>query len=436
MRDVTPPDHRSIRNIPVPPGRKRAAPAPAVAEEAEPRQAPQQSVGENRRGEARKRPTSLVLWIFAALVAAISVGFLIASLFEGATVLVHPKREGFSVDAELRVLPAAEAAVTDVPYQVMTLARTVTRTIPSTQEQRVERRAEGTITVYNAYNTASQRLIKNTRFEAPDGKIYRIDESVVIPGATRNADGTLAPGSIDVVVYADSPGPEYNKTGETVFTIPGFKGDPRYEKFSARSKTPLAGGFIGIEKVVPESELTRAREEMKQELENALPRAFAEEVPAEFMLVPDSVTLSFTDAPRESGEGVAIVGLTAEGHQAMVRERDLASFLARSNISEYEGEAVLFGQRGDVVLTLTQKPERLGESPLGLRISGEIALVWQYDAEGLKAELAGKERDAFEGVIRGYRPEITKAEASIRPFFNSSFPEEPSNITVETAPAQ
>jgi len=65
-------------------------------------------------------------------------------------------------------------------------------------------------------------------------------------------NGKTVPGSIEVTVYADEPLSKYN-IGLTDFTVPGFKGAPQFETFYARSKTPMTGGFTGMEPVVEES---------------------------------------------------------------------------------------------------------------------------------------------------------------------------------------
>ena len=55
----------------------------------------------------------------------------------------------------------------------------------------MERKASGQIIVYNAYNDNNQKLIKNTRFETPDGKIYRIQASIIVPG-TKVEEGKIS----------------------------------------------------------------------------------------------------------------------------------------------------------------------------------------------------------------------------------------------------
>ena len=98
----------------------------------------------------------------------------------------------------------------------------------------IERRASGKIIVFNNYSTNSQRLIARTRFETLEGKIYRIRDAVVVPGIS-DKDGRKTPGSIEVTVFADEPGEEYN-IGYTDFTKnngwPNSTGSPFSTKIS------------------------------------------------------------------------------------------------------------------------------------------------------------------------------------------------------------
>jgi len=71
-------------------------------------------------------------------------------------------------------------------------------------------RAKGTVRIINKYSK-SQTLVKITRLLTPDGKLYRIDKTVVVP----------AGGEVSVSAYADKTGSEF-VIGPTQFTIPGL----------------------------------------------------------------------------------------------------------------------------------------------------------------------------------------------------------------------
>src|SRR3989338_412417 len=235
MRDILPSgsdERRSIRNIPISSAPRRGR--PVVEEdyrEAAPRRRPR------RFGRAFKWTLAVVL--FGGL------SLLLSAFFAGATVTVYPRTATVEVPARLEA--RLNAPLNALAYETFTVTRSATTATPATGTKTVSRQASGIITILNSYSSASQRLIANTRFEAPDGKIYRIRDSITVPGSTKKADGTLTAGTIIATIYADSPGEAYNRSAATTFVIPGFKGDPRYNGFSAVSKGAISGGYIGPE---------------------------------------------------------------------------------------------------------------------------------------------------------------------------------------------
>lgn len=414
MQDVVTKHDRSIRNIPVPPNRKTP---------------PTLRVMRGGGGDVSEKRgfRASALWILVGTILAALLGLIVASLFEGAKVTVYPKIEAVTIDTELKA--AADAPVGQLPYQVMRSERNVSRSVPATGEAKVERRASGIVTIYNEFGTQSQRLIKNTRFEAPDGKIYRINDSILVPGGTKRADGSVAAGTIDVTVYADSPGEGYNKE-PTQFTIPGFKGDPRYAKFYAKSKTALSGGFVGVERVVAEADLKKAVGEMRIELGALLSEGITSELPEGYLLVSGAIRFSFREPERTNAGSDVSLSIRGEAAAPIVKERDLASTVARLTTNGYQGEAVLFEDRTSVAISLAGGVETLENDPVTFEVSGNPRLIWQFDAEALRATLAGKTKASFDEVVREYQPEIERANASIRPFFRAEFPQDPAEIDV------
>lgn len=98
-------------------------------------------------------------------------------------------------------------------------------------------RAFGVVVLYNE-SDSSQRLVKSTRLVSADGKIFRItQEGVTIPAKTNGI-----PGTFEVTVFAEKTGAGYNLP-PTIFKIPGFSGDPRYDQIYGRSTKQMSGGF-------------------------------------------------------------------------------------------------------------------------------------------------------------------------------------------------
>ena len=194
--------------------------------------------------ERRNRPSRKWYTIAAGIVLLLAGGFFFVWQSASLRVVLTPKKTTVNPEGQLIVLPFEEISLkvaidgAHIPFTV----------------KKVEERARGTIVVYNAYSTKPHRFVARTRFESSDGKIYRIESPLLIPGA-REEGGTVTPGSIEAEVVAEDPGEEYNKESAD-FTVPGLKGSVLFEKFYARSKEPLSGGRKGEERVVDSAALT------------------------------------------------------------------------------------------------------------------------------------------------------------------------------------
>ena len=174
----------------------------------------------------RKSRGTIFSMFFALLLLAV---FFIVNYFAIATIDVIPVQKSTVLGEDFYATKSETNQ--GLVFQFMSLEEIKSKEVPATFEQKLQRKANGKVVIYNAYSATPQRLIKNTRLESADRKIFRINDSVVVPGVT-TVKGEVVPGSVEVTVFADAPGKEYN-IGTTNFTIPGFKGDPRYTKFSA-----------------------------------------------------------------------------------------------------------------------------------------------------------------------------------------------------------
>ena len=234
LQDIVPPEKRSIRNIPIPVKNTSLKhtisdikPAPStVRGNFEIPKVPRRPVinqtenshedipriypydgdlsSEGNRFSSQKK----LIWgasIFAALIILISI----ISLFGGATVTVVPKSESVTATSDTVFTAKSNPSTGELGFQVLTITKQASKEVAASGEEKVERKATGTIVIYNSADKTAQRLIKNTRFEAPNGLIYRVSESVVVP-AVKTENGKSVPGSVEATVYADEAGDKYN----------------------------------------------------------------------------------------------------------------------------------------------------------------------------------------------------------------------------------
>lgn len=420
MRDMAPRTDRSIRNIPVSIGHRKSH-AAVRAEEEEYDEAEELPAPRRRR----RRSAGSKLFIFAAVVVVAlcaAGGLLLSTLFSGASVVVHQRSLAITEPVTVSAQPGAPAG--SLSYQTMTITSSGTTSVAASGSQKVSRQASGIINITNAYSAEPQRLIANTRFEAPDGKIYRIHDSVVVPGMS----GT-APGTVMITVYADSPGDTYNR-GTTRFTIPGFKGDPRYSKFYADAVS-ISGGFVGNEPAVAAADLAAAKTAIQTKLEESVRTSFNSQVPEGFTLVENSFQYSYGEL-RQAPEGTSRASLSQSvtAVVAVVKTTDLAAAVAAQASQNYGSEAVAFS--GESTVHAAMAPGTTNPvSKINIVVSAPATLVWQYDADALKTALVGKKKDTFEAIVTSFRPALTGAELTLRPFWKGTLPSDPAKISIK-----
>ncbi|HLD38355.1 MAG TPA: hypothetical protein VJA20_02855, partial [Candidatus Nanoarchaeia archaeon] len=63
-------------------------------------------------------------------------------------------------------------------------------------------------------------------------------------------------------------------------------------------------------------------------------------------------------------------------------------------------------------------------------IKGNVNIIWVFDEERLKQDLAGKSKAAFQTIRSGYSS-IEEAEIILRPFWKRTFPDKTNKIKIE-----
>jgi len=353
------------------------------------------------------------------------LGLLVANAFEQATLIITPKTASIAVNGEFPGNKSASAL--EVPFEVVTLTDTESLVVRSNGEKQVEEKASGKIAIFNTQSAVPQKLIANTRFEDPKGLIFRIKDSVTVPGKT-----SKGPGRVDVMVYADQVGDKYN-IGLSDFTIPGFKGDPRYKTFYGRSVTAMSGGFSGVQKMVSDEDKAKADSDAKVALSARLLKSVQSKVPSGYVLFDKALRIDYKELPSENLDaGQVRLAYQADLSVAVFKIGTLSSYLARQYLSpsEYAGEPIEIRNINDLkVEPITPDFKPLSGSGK-FSVGGTAQFVWVFDSVSIKQALLGKSKDTFSTVIAGYKT-IERANVRISPFWKSNFPKTLENITIE-----
>ncbi len=379
-------------------------------------------------------------WRIVALVLVVIFLALLAYGFfaEGAEVALSPKKAPLVLDKVPVTLEnkttsdTGETVGSAGTFSVMTLALEDSRSLTPTGEEFVEKKATGKITIYNSYSAEPQRLVKNTRFQSPDGKIYRIPDSVVVPGMKKEG-GKDVPGSLETVIYADLPGDEYN-TGIVDFTIPGFKGLPQYSKFSAKGKTSITGGFQGKMKVVAPADLTKAKSELENSLKKSLWEKALADKPAGTAVWQSVSGYEFEHETKDGSGGSVSAIARGTLFVGVFDEIAVSRGIAQHSLSLAEGEVVLAENLPELHVEFKDmaglKIPDLATSEI--LVSGNTLIVWQVDTDKLAESLAGIKKQEYSNVFAKF-PGIERARVTLSPFWKTRFPKDPSDIEIQVA---
>ncbi|MBP6949113.1 MAG: hypothetical protein KBC41_04245 [Candidatus Pacebacteria bacterium] len=376
----------------------------------------------NTKRKIRKE-SSLGTWIFILVVVVISVSAgLLTYVFDSATVTIVPKYKDVDINKTIS-FSQKPTKDTVIPFVVETSSLTKSKTLSLSESKKIEAKASGKVVIYNNHDESPQKLIKNTRLESHTGKIYRINQSVTVPGK----DGDT-PGSIEVTVYADGYGTEYN-SAETDFTIPGFKGTPREKSFYARSKGTITGGSSGNVSMASLSDLNAAKDELALELAQEIKSTLMKVKKDEYVGLYSAIEVVYKDNETEVLNGTTgVYEVTATGYLMLANEEKLASTIATDSIG-YENEKVRLGYQESLVYTRKDTDHVSSTTELSILTQGKPRIITVSDVDGIRESVKGKKRSEFKPIMKNINT-VIGAEISFSPLWLSSFPNEIKKIEV------
>ncbi len=372
--------------------------------------------------------TSVVVLVIASI-------FGISLLVSKTTLTVYPEYNQPVVNAEFIAYP--EKRDGELSYEIMTLTESGERQVKATGQETVTEQAKGFIEIIKS-TPGAERLIKNTRFRSPDGKIFRIQESVVVPGAVSDTGGNLVPGTIRAEVFADAPGQDYNLAAGTRFDIPGFAESnltELYNSIYAESREAFTGGFSGPRFIIDDNELSTAVQSLQIELRDKLLARVSSEQPAEFVGFPGAVAITYNSLPTlQFGDDLVTVREQAVLQLPLFKESDFAGYVAKETITTYQsGESVRITNLNDLTFSYkdatTSASNIADATALAFTILGKPQVVWNYDPEKLKSDLEAKPLTAISVALSAHTG-IRSAEITGKPFWRRSFPENKDDIVI------
>ncbi|MEK7063268.1 MAG: hypothetical protein AAB955_01090 [Patescibacteria group bacterium] len=313
-----------------------------------------------------------------------------------------------------------------ITYEPTSVEERASKSVPATGTTEAEDHASGTIVVTNM--GTEQRLITNTRFETKEGLIYRIHTPIVVPAAVTKG-GTKTPGSIEAIVYADQPGDKYNVTNAD-FTIPGLKGGAQFELITAKSKGAMSGGFVGTRAKVEKSTEDAAVSELKAGLDRALRDKLLASHGEGTVVFADSIEINYRTEPAagaDSGNATITVVGTA---RAPAFSADALSVELAGKAQIAAGGRLVLKNASELSYTAGPGGNVDAAGALSFTLSGVAHLASEFAPLKLSYDLSGKSETEVESVRVSYPSLVGPINLTVYPFWMSTLPDEPEQITV------
>lgn len=361
----------------------------------------------------------------------------------------------FLPKAEIQVTPYAITQAVDVgmdgrsdisvsgdgtlPVRILEKEEEVALTFATTgKSEGTNQKARGTVVIYNSYSADAQSLVATTRLETADGKLFRLIGSVVVPGMT-DSSGKKEPGAIEANVVADQAGPEYN-IDATTFTIPGFKGGPKYATFSARSTKTMTGGGSGGTAdvaVVAKVDLETAEREAKEKAKEK----FLSEIRGD-LLSDEKVLDEQAEITPVVPVPVPQVGTAANSFDYNATFKVRAFVFSEKTVkekveamSEKNLEGIKFKPLSSII-TYDDSVPNFSEGTLRLKARALITMESDIDRDKLREALLGKNEDDIKQALPSF-PEVKKINVIFHPeLFVKSIPSSSKRVLILFEPGE
>lgn len=315
-----------------------------------------------------------------------------------------------------------------LPAELFTEKRNLQMSFPASGKQNIQKKAQGKIIIYNSYSSDSQNLVANTRFLTPDNKIFRLIKAITVPGA-KIQEGKIVASSIEVGVVADQPGAEYNIGPVAKFTLPGFRGSPKYEGFYGQSVQPMTDGFVGEVAIPTAQDIADVKAKIRQALETNLKTAIFSQLPRDFKVLDGASEFKILkeEVKKEVDKknNFSVFG-EAQMKLLVFREKDLKDILfnqLKSQLASGDYEAVDFSLEYGIGRSDFEK------GVMSFPVKGQITFQNKTDLELLRQQAKGKNEQELKVLVFAL-PGLEKAQLSFWPIYAKTSPVDINKIKI------
>lgn len=337
--------------------------------------------------------------------------------------------ESVSADKKIVQIDTVEIAARQIPAEVFSITKNFTFSFAASGKKNVQQKAEGIITIYNSFDSNSQVLVAGTRFVAPDGKIFKLKERTIVPGA-KVVNGEKIASSIDAGVIAEKAGPEYNIGPQSKFTIPGFAGTPKYNYFYGSSKEAMKNGFIGEAAYPTDDDIEKGKTEAEKQLKDYTNSALSLQIPQDFKFLDGSrqfIILKETVNTQTDEKGNFSIYMEGKSSSIGFKETDLKNLIEKTaqnslanNLLKIKTYTIEYG---------AARPD-FKQGKISFAVDFKGVFEEPINIDEFKKKIIEKNKSELTLLVSSY-PNIQKFTVFFSPFWIKAVPKDITKISVE-----
>lgn len=374
-----------------------------------------------------------ILIIFILCIIGLGIYFA-GNIFQKAKVNITLKHQQITYN-DKQFIASKDQNGNPINFEIMIVSDKKVKNVILTESKEVSEKAKGSITLFNEFSATPQKIAVNSFVSDSEGKAYKLDSDVTIPGYKIDGNKKMVLGQATVNITSFLPGDAYN--GSPInFYISAFKGTEKYNKIYGKLKSPLVGGAQGLVYILNDTNKNSVDSMVKSSLKDDLLKQVRAQIPSGYLLYPDALNFSYKinenvlsktkDAKVEVEGSLSVVLLKEESLINNIIKTSLPNVSSVDELKEIKIPNV-----SDLSFSFTDKNQLITKEmeTVSFLFKGGIEAIWNPDIETLKTKLIGVHKDKV-GSIFKQDPGISSAVVNITPPWKSYIPNDLSKINI------
>lgn len=387
-----------------------------------------------RTPQAKTKPKilhklTLVIFILSIIIGGVYWG---GNIFQKVDITMTVKHKSITYKNK-QFIASKDLNGNSINFEIMITSDKESKNIILTQSKDVSIKAKGSITLYNEFSTTPEKLVSGTFLSDNDGKAYKINNAITIPGYKMD-NKKIIPGQVVVNISSFLAGDAYNGSPSD-FYINSFKGTTKYSKIYGKLKDPLIGGASGPMYTLDDMSKSKINNIAQSSFKEDLLRQVRALVPPGYILYPDALTFSYKIEDNFlSKTPEAEIPIEGSLSVVLLKEKNLMDNVIKISLPDISGnelKEITISDLNKFSFNFVDKNQLITKdmSSVSFLLSGDVDAIWNPDKNVLKTKLLGINKNEILSIFK-QDPGIASALVKIFPPWRKYTPDDLSKINI------